>query len=160
MTEAGDGDRTGCLSCDLAHGRRPLPGGLIAEVGGWLVQHCIGPLGVGTLVVVPSRHVKSVADLSTAEAADLGPLLKRSAEVATELCDPRQVYVCLWSHAGGQPGHIHFVVQPATGEAMDRHGGRFGPELQLAMFSGDDLPDPAEVDVFADRARELFASRP
>jgi diadenosine tetraphosphate (Ap4A) HIT family hydrolase len=160
MNDTDEADRSGCLACDLARGRRPLPGGLIAEVGGWLVEHCIGPLGVGTLVVVPSRHVESVADLSAAEAVDLGPLLKRSAEVVTELCDPRQVYVCLWSHSGGRRGHIHFVVQPATGDAMDRHGGRFGPELQLAMFSLDDVPALAEVSVFADKARELFASRP
>jgi diadenosine tetraphosphate (Ap4A) HIT family hydrolase len=152
-------DTADCLACDLTHGRRPLPGGLISEAGGWRVEHCIGPLGVGTLVVKPTRHVESVAELSVAEAADLGPLLKHSTNVVTELCQPQQVYVCLWSHAGGRRGHIHFVVQPATHDAIERHGQVYGPQLQLAMFSSDDRPDPHQVSEFADRARAAFARR-
>ncbi|GAB3960806.1 hypothetical protein GCM10029978_011210 [Actinoallomurus acanthiterrae] len=44
-----------------------------------MVEHCVGPLGVGTLVVVPLRHVVHVADLNEAETAALGPLLQRTA---------------------------------------------------------------------------------
>jgi hypothetical protein len=51
----------GCLACDLLAGRRPLPGGTIAETPHWAVQHCVGPLGVGTLIVKPKRHVVGVA---------------------------------------------------------------------------------------------------
>jgi hypothetical protein len=46
-----------CLACDLAEGRRDLPGGRIHDTRHWIVQHSIGPLGVGTLVVKPRRHV-------------------------------------------------------------------------------------------------------
>ena len=103
----------GCLSCDLQAGRRDLPGGEIHSTGRWSVSHCVGPLGVGTLIIAPTRHVLHVWDLDVDESVELGPLLQRSADVVRELADPDQVYVCLWSHAGGVPGHIHFVVQPA-----------------------------------------------
>ena len=72
----------GCFACDLAEGRVPLPGGGLLDAGRWLVEHCAGPLGVGTLVVKPRRHVLHVADLDERESAELGPLLRRAADVA------------------------------------------------------------------------------
>jgi diadenosine tetraphosphate (Ap4A) HIT family hydrolase len=146
----------GCLACDLAEGRVPLPGGNLLDSGRWLVEHCIGPLGVGTLVVKPLRHVLHVADLDERESAELGPLLARTADVAGRLTAAEQVYVCLWSHAGGTPVHLHFVVQPVT-SAQKEAWGAYGPALQLAMFERGEQPDAAAVEAFADRARALFA---
>ena len=146
----------GCLACDLAAGRIPLPGGVIHETSHWLVEHCVGPLGVGTLLVKPKRHVTRVSQLEADEAAELGPLLHRAAAVVDELVAPEQVYTCLWSHAGGVPVHIHYVVQPATRALMDEHES-YGPKLQLAMFERGELPRDDEVETFADRARAAFA---
>jgi diadenosine tetraphosphate (Ap4A) HIT family hydrolase len=145
-----------CLACDVNAGRVVPPGGVVLDTGAWVVDHCVGPLGVGTLVVKPRRHVLSVAALSAEEAAELGPLLQRTAAVVSELAAPDQVYVCLWSHAGGEPGHIHFVVQPVTPETMSAHG-THGPRLQVAMFDRGEPPDPAAAAAFAARARELLA---
>lgn len=146
----------GCLACDLATGRAPLPGGPIHESDGWRVEHCVGPLGLGTLIVKPVRHVTAVRDLDNSEAEALGPLLRRAAEVADRLVGAEQVYVCLWSHAGAVPGHIHWVVQPATAEQVRTYG-TYGPKLQMAMFEADVPPDPVEVEQIAHRARDLFA---
>jgi diadenosine tetraphosphate (Ap4A) HIT family hydrolase len=52
------------------------------------VEHCVGPLGVGTLVVKPKRHVVHVANLDDREAAELGPLLRRTSTVVAELTAP------------------------------------------------------------------------
>lgn len=144
-----------CFACDLAHGRRPLPGGLIHRTGGWLVEHCVGPLGLGTLIVKPERHVTAVADLTEPEAAELGPLLRRASEVASRLVASEQIYNCLWSHAGGVPVHIHYVVQPVTREQMTRFDSH-GPDLQVAMFASGDRPDPRQVEILAAKARALF----
>ena len=146
----------GCLACDLAAGRRPLPGGRIHETPHWIVEHCFGPLGVGTLLVKPARHVTSVGELDDAEAAELGPLLRRAAQVVDESVEPEQVYVGLWSHAGRTRVHVHFVVQPATTAAIEATG-QYGPHLQAAMFDRDEFPPNDEVDRFADRARGRFA---
>jgi hypothetical protein len=75
--------------------------------------------------------------------------------VVDELVAPEQVYTCLWSHAGGMPVHIHYLVQPATRELMDRHSD-YGPHLQVAMFDAGVLPPEHEVEAFADRARAAF----
>src|SRR4029077_5166603 len=105
------------------------------DTGSWRVEHTVGPLGVGTLIVKPLRHVVYVADLTAEETAELGPLLRTAAAVVTELLQPEQVYVCLWSHAGagGGPGHLHFVIQPVSRALMDRYEAK-GPSLQVAMF--------------------------
>ena len=62
----------GCLACDLMSGHAPLPGGVIHEADYWVVEHCVGPLGVGTLLVKPKRHVTRVSDLLDDEAAEVG----------------------------------------------------------------------------------------
>jgi diadenosine tetraphosphate (Ap4A) HIT family hydrolase len=143
-----------CLACELLDGRRPCPGGPIDETERWAVQHCVGPLGVGTLIVGPKRHVVHVWDLDAEEAAELGPLLRRTAGAVAQVFDPHQVYVCLWSHAENVPGHIHWVVQPV---AASDGPGRRGPQLQAAMFDAGELPDPAAVEVVADRLRAVLA---
>ena len=146
----------GCLACDLAEGRLPLPGGVIHETANWFVEHTVGALGVGTLILKPKRHVTRVSELTDDEAAELGPLLVRSAVVVDDLVEPEQVYTCLWSHAGGTPVHIHYVVQPATRELMATYDS-YGPNLQVAMFDAGVTPPEAEVEAFADRARAAFA---
>ena len=145
---------SGCETCDSIVDRS-VPGGCIHETDGWFVDHCVGPLGVGTLIVKPKRHVVHVADLDASEAAELGLLLQHAAAVVTELVEPDQVYVTLWSHAGGAPGHIHFVVQPVTREQMEEHG-LFGPRLQVEMFTRGAKPASNEMTAFADRARAAW----
>jgi diadenosine tetraphosphate (Ap4A) HIT family hydrolase len=147
----------GCLACDLSTGLDPLPGGLIHRSDYWLVEHCVGPLGLGTLVVKPERHVTSVADLIPAEAAELGPLLRRASQVARELVQAEQVYNCLWSHAGGVPVHIHYVIQPITAGQLTQFG-THGPALQVAMFADSEALDPDDVERVADAARVQFSA--
>ena len=144
-----------CQACALADGRTPLPGGRLHETEHWLVEHCVGPLGHGTLIVKPKRHVTAVAALTEDEAQELGPLLQQASAVASTLIDAAQVYNCLWSHAGGEPVHIHYVVQPVTTEQMATYEAH-GPRLQVAMFTGADGPDPGVVGQLADEARRLF----
>jgi diadenosine tetraphosphate (Ap4A) HIT family hydrolase len=149
-----DDDRE-CEACALASGTRELPGGLIHERHGWRVEHCVGPLGVGTLIVKPHRHVTAVADLTDNESAALGPLLRDASAVATALTDADQVYNCLWSHAGGVPVHIHYVIQPVTAAQIESIG-IYGPRLQVEMFERGEPPTTADVVDACERARELF----
>ncbi|MFC8132274.1 HIT family protein [Streptomyces sp. NPDC057302] len=158
-TGGGDGDSdSGCVACALAAGTRPLPGGTLLRTTHWTVEHCVGPLGIGTLVVKPLRHITGVHEMSAGESAGLGPLLARvtSALRAAVGGECEQVYVCLWSHAGRVPGHIHFVVQPARTADIDRHGDAYGPALQLAMFAEGTEPEPGAVEEFCARMRRAL----
>jgi diadenosine tetraphosphate (Ap4A) HIT family hydrolase len=134
----------------LSSGVREPPGGCIYEADGWRVEHCVGPLGVGTLVVKPVRHVLHVADLSAGEANAAGPVLWRAAQVVSELSAPAQVYICLWSSG---PVHVHWVVQPVhtRQEAEVR-----GPFLQAAMFAANQPIDMEQAAQYATRARAAW----
>lgn len=145
-----------CLACDLASGRRELPGGLIHAWYHWVAEHCIGPLGVGTLIVKPKRHVVHVWELRPDEAAELGQALQQTAAVVSELTSCDQIYVSLWSHSGGVPAHIHFVVQPVTSEQRAAHAG--GVAVQKAMFDAGVTPPRDAVEAFAERARTLLGT--
>lgn len=141
-----------CLACRLTAGTEPLPGGRVHETAKWVVEHCVGPLGLGTLVVKPIRHVVHIADLTAEESEELGPLLRRAGSAVSATMKPEQVYVCLWSHSGAVPGHIHFVVQPALADDLRRYDAH-GPALQMAMFNAGALPDEAAVDDVCGRLR-------
>lgn len=144
-----------CMACDLADGQLPLPGGRLHETRFWLVEHCVGPLGLGTLIVKPRRHVTAVGDLTEDEATELGPLLRAASMVAANLVSAEQVYNCLWSHAGGVPVHIHYVVQPVTKDLMHQYASH-GPALQVAMFTEGQVPAEEEIEEVAQRGRVLF----
>jgi diadenosine tetraphosphate (Ap4A) HIT family hydrolase len=143
------------MACGLADGSLPLPGGTLLRTARWTVEHCLGPLGVGTLVVKPLRHVTGVHELNGEESAELGPLLVRLTAALRAVVgrECEQVYVCLWSHAGRVPGHVHFVLQPARTRDIDRHGGAYGPALQMAMFAEGTPPEPVAVEEFCGRLR-------
>jgi hypothetical protein len=40
-----------CLACDLIHGHAAQPGGTLHRTDHWVIQHCIGSLGLGTMIV-------------------------------------------------------------------------------------------------------------
>jgi diadenosine tetraphosphate (Ap4A) HIT family hydrolase len=143
-----------CLACEAE-----APGGRIVETPGWIVEHTVGSLGLGTLIVKTRRHVLHVGELTPDEARELGPLLQRVAAAVAEIARPSQVYICLWSHENRQPGHVHFVVQPvppALMQELDAHG----PRLQVALFARREPPDPEAAEAYAARARELLAQNP
>jgi diadenosine tetraphosphate (Ap4A) HIT family hydrolase len=147
----------GCLACDLAEGRLPLPGGRIAETAHWLVDHTVGPLSLGTLILRPKRHVLHVWELEPEESAELGPFLARISQALERLMKPEQIYVTLWSHAGGEPVHIHWVVQPVTRATMDAFDGMYGPNLQVAMFTRKVFPSHDEIEALAAEIRRALS---
>ena len=134
-----------------------MPGGRIIDTDYWVVEHCVGPLGIGTLILKPLRHCTGLADLNDEEAGELGPLLKKVCAAVTELADAEQVYSSLWSHSKSGPTHIHFVLQPIFHSMQETYPGA-GPTLQSAQFKAGLLPEAAAVEEFCQRARAVFNS--
>jgi len=56
-----------CEACRLTNGDAALPGGRVFQTTHWVVEHCIGALGVGTLIVKPFRHMVHLSDLRVEE---------------------------------------------------------------------------------------------
>ena len=115
----------------------------------------MGPLGLGTLIVKPKRHVLHVWDLTAGELQEMGPLIGRTSHVVRQITACEQVYVCLWSHGGFQPVHIHYVIQPILPEHR-KHYEKAGPALQMQMFQEAKMPEPNLIEEFCEHARSMF----
>jgi ATP adenylyltransferase len=149
-------DVVGCLGCDLLADRRPLPGGIVHQTQSWVVNHVVGPMNLGTLIVGPREHIVAVADLDDSATAELGPVLRDAARVVETLCQPEQTYVSLWAHGAVARKHLHIAVQPVTADVVARYGGLRSEQLQARMMASGDQPGTADVERFCDQARQLF----
>ena len=108
----------GCLCCDILAGRVEVPGGTIAETEHWHVDHCIGPFGVGAVVVQAKQHVESLWELPDDAAVELGPFLRTISGAIVRGLGAERVYLHMW---GDQPPlHVHFVLYPRWPEEEKR----------------------------------------
>ena len=144
-----------CMACDLTTGKKKLPGGRIYSTKYWVVEHCVGPLGTGTLILKPFRHCLHYWELNEEELKEVGPLLRKVSYVIKTILNPDQVYICLWSHAGWEPVHIHFVLQPIRNSLKEKHK-KPGPFLQTDMFRENIKPEHKEIEDFCKKARKII----
>ncbi|MHB1594562.1 MAG: HIT family protein [Streptosporangiaceae bacterium] len=99
------------MSC-AADGRPGLPPReRIYRDAHWRVAHAFGTALPGWLVVLPRRHVLAPDELTAAEAAGLGPLLRAVTAALREVTGCQKTYVALFAEAEGF-GHVHFHVIP------------------------------------------------
>lgn len=152
------GHVAGCLGCEIHAGHHEVPGGIVHQTTRWIVNHAVGRLNLGTLVVAPRDHVVAVADLDDAAAAELGPLLRETARVVEAICRPEQTYVCVWSHGRTERRHLHILVQPVTAELVAQYGGLRSEQLQVKIMTTGEPPDPAEVERFCAEVRRHLAA--
>jgi ATP adenylyltransferase len=151
-------DLVGCLGCDIVTGRVAVPGGILHQTTRWIVNHAVGQLNLGTLIVAPRDHVVAVAELDDIAAAELGPLLRDAARIAEALCQPEQTYVCVWSHGRTERRHLHILVQPATTAVVGQYGGLRSEQLQARMLKTAEPLQADEVERFCLEARQRFAA--
>ncbi len=99
-----------CMACQVVAGTLIPPGGIIYEGEHWLVSHQISPaLLRGFLIVKTRRHCEHIAELTDAEAAEFGPIVRNVTRALSDVVSPAKVYVCSFGEA---VTHIHFYVIP------------------------------------------------
>lgn len=157
MTDKGAQLHTDCLACQMLAGAEPVPGGIIAENPWWVADHCVGPYGLGSVVIKTRTHRENLWDLSMAESASLGPFLQQMSEAIALAMAAERVYVSLW--VDQPPYHVHFVLQPRY---PDHHNpqelGLKGLELQVFRTLGQP-PKAAEMAEAADRIRTVWQQK-
>jgi diadenosine tetraphosphate (Ap4A) HIT family hydrolase len=87
-----------------------VPGGTIDETEQWHADYCIGPFGVGAVVVKTKDHVESLWELPDAAAAELGPFLRRISGAIVEGLGADRTYLAMW--VDKPPLHVHLVLYP------------------------------------------------
>ncbi len=149
-------DEQECLTCRIERGEIEVPGGLVYRDDDWAVDHCIGPAGVGAMVVRARRHVESLWDLSDREARSIGLVIRGVSGAIVAALRAERVYVSLW--VDRKPYHVHWVLWPRYKGMMERYGGG-GLELQSGLWS-EGPPEPAEVAKAAAKVKAVLAETP
>jgi diadenosine tetraphosphate (Ap4A) HIT family hydrolase len=137
-----------CLACQILAGITQVPGGIIAENPWWVADHCLGPYGLGSVVIKTRAHRENLWDLTSAEAAAMGPFMQQMSESITQALGAERVYASLW--VDQPPYHVHFVLQPRY---PDHHTpqelGLKGLELQVFRTLGKAPPEAAMAEAAA-----------
>lgn len=136
MTNAGE-----CYSCvqdavfdDLRVWER------IAADEHWRVAHAFGTSLPGWLVLMPRRHVTSIADLTDAEAAGLGLWQVRISRALHEVTGCEKAYMAQFAEGEGF-SHVHFHMMPRMSDLAAEFR---GPRVFGLMGGGGDDAVPAE----------------
>ncbi len=154
MTDNSPWPHSDCLACQILAGAQPVPGGTIAANDWWVADHCVGPYGLGSVVIKTRAHRENLWELSTAEAAALGPFLQQISEAIALAMKAERVYVSLW--VDQPPYHVHFVLQPRYPDGHhSKELGLKGLELQVFRTLGKP-PSEVEMAAAADRIRSVW----
>ena len=151
-----------CLACQILAGTQAVPGGTIAENPWWVADHCVGPYGLGSVVIKTRTHRENLWELTAAESASMGPFLQQMSEAIALAMGAERVYVGLW--VDQPPYHVHFVLQPRYPDGHHPEElGLKGLELQVFRTLGKP-PSPADMAKAAEQIRAVwqqkFASQP
>ena len=100
-----------CLFCRIASGE--IPADIVAEGDSWLAFRDIQPQAPTHVLVIPRRHVESVAAVSDEERELAGDLLMAAAEVAAleDVADSGfRIVTNVGERAGQSVFHLHLHV--------------------------------------------------
>ncbi|HET8680435.1 MAG TPA: HIT family protein [Micromonosporaceae bacterium] len=128
-----------CYSCAQENQVESLPAWQRIDADDyWRVAHAVGTALPGWLVLVPRRHVTSVADLTDVEAAGLGLWQVRLSRALRAVTGCVKTYVAQFAEAEGF-SHVHFHVVPRMADLP--------PELHgPKIFSLLGVTDGTQVD--------------
>lgn len=136
----------GCYSCGMDGAYDDLPPReRIAADRYWRVAHAMNTALPGWLVLLPRRHVTTVAGLTDEEAAGLGLWQVRLSRALAVVTGCAKTYVVQFAEAEGF-GHVHFHLVPRTADLPQqlRGPGVFAlldspPELRVPTARMDEL---------------------
>ena len=112
----------------------------------WRVAHAVGTSLPGWLVLVPRRHVTTIAELTDAEAGALGTWQVRLSRALHAVTGCEKTYVAQFAEAAGF-GHVHFHVVP---RAADMPENLRGPRMFGAIgIAGDEAVPEGRMDEIA-----------
>jgi diadenosine tetraphosphate (Ap4A) HIT family hydrolase len=101
---------TDCYSCQQESRTDLPPREAVVVTPCWRVAHAFNSALPGWLVVLPRRHVLSMAELTEPELAELGPLVGGLSRALADVVGCEKTYVMQFSEAEGFTHlHIHLV---------------------------------------------------
>jgi diadenosine tetraphosphate (Ap4A) HIT family hydrolase len=131
---------SGCHTCELIERRDAgiaPPWDAIVRTPHWDVVHALDTSIEGWMVLVARRHISAVADLSDAEAAELGPLVRDVSRALASVVGCSKTYVAQFAEHPLHP-HVHVHVIPRSADLAE-------PLIGPHIFDAVGLPENERV---------------
>jgi len=145
-----------CITCDMISRRDAQQAPLwdsIYRTPFWDLVHSYNSSLPGWLVLVSRRHITAVDEMTTAEAAELGLLLREVSIALKEVTGCVKTYVVQFAEAAEHP-HVHFHIVPRMADLPDdRRGPKVFADLGVPV---DERVSEAVMNDIAARVRELL----
>lgn len=142
-----------CVTCELVErrdGGQAPPWDNILRTEHWDVVHSFNTSHEGWLVLVARRHLAALADLSDAEAADLGPLIQRVSSALHRVSGCEKTYLAQFAEHPDHP-HVHIHLVP---RGADHPTDAIGPGVfRLMGDSAGDHVTEARMNELTDQLR-------
>ena len=111
--------RPRCSACAEIAGEVSAPGGVLHDDGLWFVSHHTGAqTDPGELIVKTRRHCESLAELTSEEAAALGPVLRSAIRALERVIVAERIYAVSFNE---RIRHVHFLLLPRTRDMPRGH---------------------------------------
>ena len=132
---------TDCYSCNgnADIDRLPLRERIAVDER-WRVAHAFNATLPGWLVLLPRRHVTTIAELTDAEAASLGTWQVRLSRALHVVTGCMKTYVAQFAEAEGF-AHVHFHIVPRAADLAHEHR---GPRV-FALLGTKDRPQVSDA---------------
>lgn len=144
---SGGGESGGCVFCDAPQADDAAPLMVFRGVTCFVILNLF-PYNNAHLLLVPNRHVATLADATAAELAELMTLARVAELAITEAYAPHgmNMGINLGKPAGaGVPGHLHMHVVP-----------RWNGDTNFMTVVGQTRVLPEELPATADKLRPIF----
>jgi diadenosine tetraphosphate (Ap4A) HIT family hydrolase len=110
---------TDCYPCAMtSRGDDLPPRERVHAQGGWRIAHAFNSSLPGWLVLVPTRHVTAMHELSVEESEQFGLLARRASLALQQVTGCEKTYLMLFAEAEGF-GHLHVHVVPRMADLPD-----------------------------------------
>lgn len=147
-----------CHTCELITrrdlGEAPLWDS-IHRTAHWDIVHSYNTSLRGWLCLIVRRHIESIADLTEAEAIELGALIRRLSQILQEVTGCAKTYVVQFAEAKEHP-HVHFHIIARYADMPDDHR---GPNVFKYLGVPDqDRISEAEMNTLAEQIRQRLTA--
>ncbi len=144
---SGGGESAGCVFCNALQDEDSAPLIVFRGVACFVILNLF-PYNNAHLLIVPNRHVATLADANAQELTEMMSLARVSELAITQAYSPHgmNLGINLGKPAGaGVPGHLHMHVVP-----------RWNGDTNFMTVVGQTRVLPEELPVTADKLRPIF----
>jgi diadenosine tetraphosphate (Ap4A) HIT family hydrolase len=147
-----------CHTCELTaqrdKGEAPLWDNIF-RTRYWDVVHSYNTSLPGWLVLVARRHIAAIDEMSEAEAAELGSLLRQVSLSLKQVTGCLKTYVMQFAEHPRHP-HVHFHVVPRMKDQPDSHR---GPQIMNYLeVAEDEYVDEATMNALGEQIRQTLTA--